>query len=182
LINALLGLVVYITHSRIDTIVHTVTIDRAVVLSLFLSFSLHLSYSFQCSMAEFGSIEAWAKARDPVVKHLYRLRTNASDGKEDIQVRLMSTGYTLFGSAMFVLSMMLFAGYIFYDSVNQASLNRTLTLTRTLTLILTQTPSVNEVSTESLSAAHLLPDMAITINMAHVTEGSSLKYFWPVLA
>ena len=53
----------------------------------------------------------WFKARDPVVKHMYLLRANAWQcAQEDVQVRVLSTTYTLMG-ILFLLSLMLFATF-----------------------------------------------------------------------
>ena len=105
---------------------------------------------------EYASVHSWLRARDPVVKHLYRLRTNAVQGGEDVQVRLMSTTYTLLGSAVFLMSWALFAGYIFWAQH-------------------TLSPNINDISIESLDAAHVLPDMAVTLNMVPCMLNSELS-------
>ena len=79
-----------------------------------------------------------------------------------MQVLRMSTRYTMFGSAVFAMSLMLFAVYIFLEQF-------------------THEPSIDDVNVESLAAEHVIPDMALTINLSPaVSVGQALKYFWPV--
>ena len=111
----------------------------------------------------------WLSELDPVALHLNR--TNSAcvavdeNGKcqveKGVTVMAVSSIWTLMGSVVVVLAIALFACYAGDRFMNQE-------------------PSINEVSVESLSSEHLLPDIAFTLNIPDMEERELLHYMWPV--